>query len=73
MSTPPTCCCVVIYLDKEPARYERAAVRRHARLCQDARLTLAWRTRADAHRSIGVSWIIEDAKAPSQRGHSRSG
>jgi hypothetical protein len=30
----------LIYLDKEPARYERAALRWHARLCKDAHLTL---------------------------------
>jgi hypothetical protein len=30
----------LIYLDCEPARYDRAAVRLHARLCRDAHLSL---------------------------------
>lgn len=30
----------LIYLDREPAKYERAALRLHARLCRDARLSL---------------------------------
>ena len=30
----------LIYLDREPAKYDRAAVRWHARLCADARLSL---------------------------------
>ena len=30
----------LIYLDSEPARYERAALRWHARLCKDAHLSL---------------------------------
>lgn len=30
----------LIFLDEEPARYERAAVRWHARLCKDAHLSL---------------------------------
>jgi hypothetical protein len=38
----------LIYLDKEPARYERAALRLHARMTADVRLGLDIRLRFSA-------------------------
>ena len=48
----------LIYLDREPAKYERAALRFHARLCRDARLSLD-----DSLAALGLLAALRGRKA----------
>jgi hypothetical protein len=48
----------LMYLESEPARYERAALRWHARLCKDAQLTLD-----EAAASLGLLAALRGRRA----------